>query len=61
MIEGVVVAGARSVPFLRFGVGRAGWVGGFLGFDGSLRGADRNAPRLKPPGWLLAEVRFWER
>lgn len=32
MTEGVVVAGARSVPFLRFGVGRVGWGGECLGF-----------------------------
>lgn len=43
-----------------------GWQGGVgggcvLGFDGSLRGAGINAPRLKPPGWLHTEVRFWER
>lgn len=61
MTEGVVVAGARSVPFLRFRVGREGWVGGVSWVLMAHQGADINAPRLKPPGWLHAEVHFWER
>lgn len=45
-------SGTRTVPFLSFPV--CVWGGVVLGFDGSCREPDRNAPRLRPPRWLLA-------
>lgn len=49
--------GARTVPFLSFPVCVCGGERGVvLGFDGSHKGPDRNAPRFRPPGWLLAGV-----
>lgn len=42
------VPGAKATPLVNFRVEGDG-----LGFDGSLRGPDRNMPRATSPGWFV--------